>query len=89
MGKTVSGQPRLVFTQLKGFQAIDEQGKVKTILFLNASREVVAIIGKCIFVVIVFRLNIISFVKCIKNKDLYVKIASVESPESSSYLLFD
>lgn len=39
-------QPRLDFKQLNGFQAIDEQGKIKTILFLNAAREVVAIIGK-------------------------------------------
>lgn len=46
MGKTVSEQPRLVFKQFKGFQAMDEHGKVKTILFLNASKEVVGIIGK-------------------------------------------
>lgn len=43
---TTTIQPRLIFTQLNGFQAIDEQGKIKTILFLNASREVVALIGK-------------------------------------------
>lgn len=50
MGKTpLEQQPRVVFNQLKGFQAIDDQGKVKTILFLNASREVVAIIGKWLF----------------------------------------
>lgn len=48
MGKTTAEQPRLAFKQLKGFQAIDEQGKIKTILFLNASREVVAIIGKIV-----------------------------------------
>lgn len=41
-----SDQPRLVFNQMTGFQAMDEQGKVKTILFLNASREVVTIIGE-------------------------------------------
>lgn len=39
--------PRIIFKELKGFQAINEQGKVKTILFLNAAREVVDIIGKC------------------------------------------
>lgn len=44
-----SDQPRIVFKQIKGFQAIDDQGKVKTILFLNASREVVAIIGEFIW----------------------------------------
>lgn len=43
-----SNQPRLLFKQIKGFQAMDEHGKVKTILFLNASREVVAIIGELI-----------------------------------------
>lgn len=43
-------QPRLVFKQLNGFQAIDKQGKIKTILFLNASREVVALIGKISFI---------------------------------------
>lgn len=47
MEKT-SDEPRLVFKQMKGFQAIDEQGKVKTILFLNASKEVVAIIGELV-----------------------------------------
>lgn len=50
MVKTAVDQPRLIFKQLKGFQAIDEHGKVKTILFLNASREVVAIIGEFIFI---------------------------------------
>ncbi|XP_055303448.1 glycolipid transfer protein B [Sitodiplosis mosellana] len=59
MGKALSEQPRVVFKQLKGFQAIDEQGKVKTILFLNASREVVAIIdsfGK-LFKPVVYDMN--------------------------------
>lgn len=46
MKKTLANPPRLVFKQLNGFQAIDEQGKIKTILFLNASREVVTLIGK-------------------------------------------
>lgn len=46
MKKTLTNPPRLVFKQLNGFQAIDEQGKIKTILFLNASREVVTLIGK-------------------------------------------
>lgn len=46
MKKATTNQPRLVFKQLNGFRAIDEQGKIKTILFLNASREVVALIGK-------------------------------------------
>lgn len=39
-------EPKLIFKQLKGFQAIDEHGKIKTILFLNASREIVSLIGK-------------------------------------------
>lgn len=41
-------QPKVVFKHLKGFQAIDDQGKIKTILFLNASREIVSIIGELI-----------------------------------------
>lgn len=55
MGKIAVDQPRLMFKQLKGFHAINEQGKVKTILFLNAAREVVAIIGKIslLFIVII------------------------------------
>ncbi|XP_031625191.1 glycolipid transfer protein [Contarinia nasturtii] len=57
MGKTE--QPRIMFTQLQGFQAIDEQGKVKTILFLNAAREIVSIIesfGK-LFKPVVYDMN--------------------------------
>lgn len=48
MGK-MDQPPRIMFTELQGFRAIDDQGKVKTILFLNAAREIVTIIGKCVF----------------------------------------
>lgn len=42
-----SEQPRLLFKQLKGFKAIEnEHDKIETIAFLNAAREVVALIGK-------------------------------------------
>lgn len=67
MGKTMPNQPRLVFKQLKGFQAIDEQGKVKTILFLNAAREVVAIIGECRKCFLIYSFFITIEVNCKQN----------------------
>lgn len=65
MGKTLTEQPRLVFTQLKGFHAMDEHGKVKTILFLNASKEVVGIIGEILFRIFFLSFKTaVSFLQC-------------------------
>lgn len=38
--------PRIIFKNLDGFNALDENGKIKTILFLNGAREIVTLIGK-------------------------------------------
>lgn len=53
-------QPKLIFKHLKGFQAIDNGGRIKTILFLNAAREVVSIIGELNFyyILLLFRNSI-------------------------------
>lgn len=83
-------QPRLIFKHLNGFQAIDQHGKIKTILFLNASREVVSLIGKfylcCPFSFAIIISLHLAFEKK-KNENLCIKIASVESPESSKCLI--
>lgn len=77
MGKMSSDQPpRLVFKQLNGFQAIDNQGKVKTILFLDASREVVTIIGKFVCFLFLATVVIISS-KCIERKKKQTNIMFV------------
>lgn len=47
-------QPKLIIKHLKGFQAIDDEGKIKTILFLNAAREVVSIIGELKYIFVPF-----------------------------------
>lgn len=82
-----SDQPRIVFKQIKGFQAIDDQGKVKTILFLNASREVVAIIGEFIWC---FLLIIITMHSNTKYKFYGIKKVAVikifKLPNSLIYL---
>lgn len=39
-------KPRLIFKKLRGFQTLDEDEKIKTILFLDAAREIVSLIGK-------------------------------------------
>lgn len=41
----VEEPPRLQFKQLNGFKALDDNGKIKTILFLDAAKEIVTIIG--------------------------------------------
>lgn len=75
-----SDQPRIVFKQIKGFQAIDDQGKVKTILFLNASREVVTIIGEfiwCFFTyhyknAFIYEINILWYKKSGRHQNIQV-----------------
>lgn len=39
-------QPRIYFKNLKGFQAIADNGKIETALFLDAAKEIVSLIGK-------------------------------------------
>lgn len=39
-------QPLINFKNLKGFRAFSEDGKIETILFLDAAKEIVAQIGE-------------------------------------------
>lgn len=39
-------QPLILFKSLKGFPSIDDDGKIETILFLEAARETVEQIGE-------------------------------------------
>lgn len=46
MSKGNAVQPLINFTNLKGFQAMSNDGKIETLLFLDAAKEIVAQIGK-------------------------------------------
>lgn len=67
-------QPKLIFKQLKGFQAIDDGGKIKTFLFLNAAQEVVSIIGELLLLFTkLFILLDIQYSICKQKKTVSIK----------------
>lgn len=43
-----ASQPKILFGNLLGFPPISADGRIKTKQFLNAAREMVSLIGKCI-----------------------------------------
>lgn len=47
MSKKGEVQPLIKFSTLKGFRAMSVDGKIETVLFLEAAKEIVTQIGEC------------------------------------------